>query len=57
MGDSTLPGCFALYPNAIPPNECEKCRYREDCKRYVPRDDVVQVFRDILGIIERVEHG
>ena len=58
----TLPGCFGCYGVPIAPNgPCEKCRYAEDCKRYsrdyVPKESVAQVFRDILGIIERVEHG
>ena len=52
----TLPGCFGCYGAPIAPNgPCEKCKYAEDCRRFVPKEDVIQVFRDILGVIKRVE--
>lgn len=56
MADS-LPGCFSEYPNAVAPNRCETCPFREDCKRYVKREDVLAFCRDILQIIEKVERG
>ena len=54
---NALPGCFSEYPNAVGPNKCGDCRYRESCKRYVKREDVLQVFKDILEICERALGG
>ena len=36
-----LPECFAMYPNAVEPNECTRCKHRELCKHvkdnFVPK--------------------
>jgi hypothetical protein len=33
----TLPGCIGYYGFPIPPNDCEKCRHVELCRRRVKR--------------------
>ena len=50
MNDSTLPGCFSLG-KPLPPNRCETCRYREDCKKYVPKTKL----QAILAKLEKLE--
>jgi hypothetical protein len=51
MSDNgTLPGCFSLR-KPLPPNRCETCRYREECKKYVLK----VALQPILAKLERLE--
>jgi len=56
MADSTLPGCFALG-KPIAPNKCENCKFREDCKRYIPKDALKPLFAKILELQSIVRGG
>jgi len=49
-GESTLPGCFAIG-KPIPPNRCQNCPYRADCRKYVRKEDL----KPILAKIEEIE--
>jgi len=49
--NSTLPGCFSLFPRALPPNNCSICHYREACKKYVKKD----VLKEILERLDQIE--
>jgi hypothetical protein len=48
-GADSLPGCFAIN-KPLPPNKCETCRYREDCKRFVPKAKLEPILSKILEI-------
>jgi len=50
VDDSSLPGCFSLN-RALPPNRCETCRHREDCKKYVKKDTL----KEILARLDQIE--
>ncbi|MCC6019283.1 MAG: hypothetical protein LM601_09650 [Candidatus Verstraetearchaeota archaeon] len=48
---NTLPGCFAMYPRAMPPNKCETCPYTTDCKKCLRKE----ALKTILMKIEEIE--
>jgi len=57
---STLPSCITFYPNAIPPNNCGNCPFRELCKKISKKHEeekkqlkktVVKTLSEILSII------
>jgi putative component of membrane protein insertase Oxa1/YidC/SpoIIIJ protein YidD len=47
-GADTLPGCFSLYPKALPPNNCSTCQFSEDCSKYVRKDALKPILAKIL---------
>jgi len=50
MEADTLPGCFSLG-KPLPPNRCETCRYREDCRKYIRKG----ALKAVLARIEEIE--
>jgi len=50
MDNSSLPGCFSLG-KAVAPNNCENCRFSEDCRKYILKD----ALKPILAKVEKIE--
>jgi multimeric flavodoxin WrbA len=44
---NSLPGCFTLK-KAIPPNQCETCKFADACKKYVAKDRLKPLVSKIL---------
>jgi hypothetical protein len=57
MTDSnSLPGCFTLQ-KAIPPNQCETCKFADDCKKYIAKERLKPLVSQILEVEELLRGG
>jgi len=54
-GDSTLPGCFSLYPKPLPPNRCENCPYREDCQKFVSKEALKPILAKLAELKQTLQ--
>jgi len=48
--NDTLPGCIGYYGKPIRPNQCENCPFKDDCKKYVPKEQLKPVLLKIFEI-------
>jgi putative component of membrane protein insertase Oxa1/YidC/SpoIIIJ protein YidD len=54
MEANTLPGCFTLYPKALPPNNCSTCRFREDCQKYMRKEALKLILTKIEDLEQKL---